>query len=620
MKSNKLFFGALTLLAFTACSDDKNTNAPDQVLNDGTESYITVRIMDATSAYGRAGEEYSGGKDVTDDTKLYAENAIESLTIAFYDANMNFITFGTAGKTDITTNTTTGNLETLGTAKVKLTLRPDQSTPKYAIAFANPIQNQPGLSNVEATQKSTRDRYWTSTSAKVNEKDMTKYLFAMNNSVYFSGDKNASNHELQVATPVTEKNFYKGKDDSKAEAVDFYIERIASKVLLKSPAENNEITVDPITTKIDGETGEEKLLVFVPEKWKINAEEKSTYLMKWFTQSYTTLDANLAWGQNVLWNHPENFRSYWAHSINFSTAITNFPDVSDDVVTTTPLTYHTYKDIKDNGATIGSPLYTFENTRQASSFLKNSAVASAVLIGHYEIRDKASSTTPTTATNFYRRNSSIYTAEGFWAAMASSQQLIAKKTGEKTEGEGENQKTVNIYSGLTGTELAAIAEIYHPTSTTLQDKVVENQVSIKLKDNASLDDYYIRVSDGKYQKYTEVQSTWTASTINEYLLQVCGLTEAYTNGMAYFNIPIRHLGVKTGESLGAGYYGVVRNHTYEITVEKIANTAMATGVFKDTEEIVPSTTNDDYNLKANFKVLAWRLIAHTVTLGGNSNE
>lgn len=615
MKSNKLFFGALTLLAFTACSDDKNTNAPDQVLNDGTESYITVRIMDATAAYGRAGEEYSGGKDVTDDTKLYAENAIESLTIAFYDANMNFITFGTAGKADITTTSTTGNLETLGTAKVKLTLRPDQSTPKYAIAFANPIQNQPSLSNVEATQKSTRTQFWTSSSITQDSKNMTKYLFAMNNSVYFSGDKDAATHELQVATPVTDKNFYKGTDDSKAEAVDFYIERIASKVILKSGASDNKtIEVESKGTSVNnGTSSEDKVLVFVPEKWEINAEEKSTYLMKWFTQSYATLAANLAWGENVLWNHPTNFRSYWAHSINFSTAITNFPDVSDDVVTTTPLTYHTYKDIKDNGATIGSPLYTFENTRQASSFLKNSAVASAVLIGHYEIRDKASSTTSTTPADFYRRNSSIYTADGFWAAMASSQLLIAKKTS------ADNAATAT-YEGLSASELKGIAEIYHPTSTTLQDKVVENQVSIKLKDNASLNDYYIRVSDGKYQKYTEVQSTWTTTKINEYLLQVCGLTEAYTNGMAYFNIPIRHLGVKTGESLGAGYYGVVRNHTYEITVEKIANTAMATGVFKDTEEIVPSTTNDDYNLKANFKVLAWRLIAHTVTLGGNSNE
>lgn len=609
MKKSKLFLGALSLLAFSACSDDKNAPIPEQVLNDGSESYITVRIFDATSLYGRA-TEFENGSTITDGTKIYNENAIESLHIAFYDANMNFITYGTAGKPDITTTPSSGNIETLGVAKVKLTLRADQSIPRYAIAFANPIENQPGLSTIGATQISYRDRVWNSVAVKDenNEITSTKHLFAMNNSVYFSGDESAANHELQVAVPVSENNFYKGDDDSKAEAVDFYIERIASKVILKSNTDDNTIPVDNINTKInDGQAESDKVLVFVPEKWGINAEEKGTNLMKNFKQPYNTLSSNLNWGSGVLWNDPTNHRSYWTHSINFDTPLTQFPDVSDDVVpATTPLTYYSYKDIMADGATVGKAIYTFENTRQSASFAKNSAVASAVIIGHYELRNKDNSTDETTPVTFFRRNGSIYTVDGFWAAMASSQQLIVKKT-------GESETSIN-YEGLSATELAAIAKFDHPTSTPLQDKVVENQVTVMLKKDASLSNYYIKVGD-KYQPYSDVQSTWTETKINEYFLQVCGLTEVYTDGKAYFNIPIRHLGLKNGESLGAGYYGVVRNHTYEITVEKIANTAMATGIFKDEEEIVPSTTNDNYNLKANFKVLAWRLVKQNVTLG-----
>lgn len=602
MKKNKLLFGALALLAFTACSDDKFSDAPAEVLNDGSESYITVRIMDATSVYGRA-VEFENGSTVTEGTNIYNENAIESLTIAFYDANMKFITFGTAGKADITTTSSSGNIETLGEAKVKLTLRADQSIPRYAIAFANPIENQPGLNNITATQTSFRDRFWTS----VSEGNNTKHLFAMNNSVYFSGDENAANHELQVAVPVTENNFYKGEDATKAEAVDFYIERIASKVILKSNTDDNTIPVDQINTKItDGTQESDKILVFVPEKWAINAEEKGTNLMKHFMQPYNVLSSNLTWGTGVLWNDPTNHRSYWTHSLNFNTELSKFPDVSDDVVpTTTPLNYHSYKEIMESGSTVGKALYTFENTRQSSSFAKNSAVASAVIIGHYEIRENGS--TKTDPVTFFRRNGSIFTVDGFWAAMASSQQLIAKKTG--------TTETSITYEGLSATELAAIAKYDHPTETPLQDKVVENQVTVMLKDGASLNDYYIKVADGKYKPYSEVKDTWTNTKINEYLLQVCGLTEVYNNGKAYFNIPIRHLGQKDGESLSAGYYGVVRNHTYEITVDKIANTAMATGIFNDEEEIVPSTTNDNYNLKANFKVLAWRIVKHNVTLG-----
>lgn len=613
MKKNKLLFGALALLAFTACSDDKFSDAPAEVLNDGSESYITVRIMDATSVYGRAAE-FENGNTITDGTNIYNENAIESLTIAFYDANMKFITFGTAGKADITTTPSSGNIETLGEAKVKLTLRADQSIPRYAIAFANPIRNQPGLSNIETTQISFRDRFWTSVSPEEGSEDKnTKYLFAMNNSVYFSGEEEAANHELQVAVPVTEKNFYKGKNADNAEAVDFYIERIASKVILKSTTDNNTIPVENIETKIeglkdnDGKIDEsKKLLVFVPEKWAINAEEKGTNLMKHFMEPYNTLSSNLTWGTGVLWNDPTNHRSYWTHSLNFSTDLSKFPDVSDDVVpATTPLTYHSYKEIMASGSTVGKALYTFENTRQSSSFAKNSAVASAVIIGHYEIRENGS--TKTTPVTFFRRNGSIFTIDGFWAAMASSQQLIVKKT--------ETTETSITYQGLSATELAAIAKYDHPTETPLQDKVVENQVTVMLKEGASLNDYYIKDSDGKYKPYSEVKDTWTNTKINEYLLQVCGLTEIYNDGKAYFNIPIRHLGQMDGKTKGAGYYGVVRNHTYEITVDKIANTAMATGIFNDEEEIVPPTTNDEYNLKANFKVLAWRIVTQNVTLG-----
>ena len=613
MKKNKLLFGALALLAFTACSDDKFSDAPAEVLNDGSESYITVRIMDATSVYGRAAE-FENGNTITDGTNIYNENAIESLTIAFYDANMKFITFGTAGKADITTTPSSGNIETLGEAKVKLTLRADQSIPRYAIAFANPIRNQPGLSNIETTQISFRDRFWTSVSPEEGSEDKnTKYLFAMNNSVYFSGEEEAANHELQVAVPVTEKNFYKGKNADNAEAVDFYIERIASKVILKSTTDNNTIPVENIETKIeglkdnDGKIDEsKKLLVFVPEKWAINAEEKGTNLMKHFMEPYNTLSSNLTWGTGVLWNDPTNHRSYWTHSLNFSTDLSKFPDVSDDVVpATTPLTYHSYKEIMASGSTVGKALYTFENTRQSSSFAKNSAVASAVIIGHYEIRENGS--TKTTPVTFFRRNGSIFTIDGFWAAMASSQQLIVKKT--------ETTETSITYQGLSAPELAAIAKYDHPTETPLQDKVVENQVTVMLKEGASLNDYYIKDSDGKYKPYSEVKDTWTNTKINEYLLQVCGLTEIYNDGKAYFNIPIRHLGQMDGKTKGAGYYGVVRNHTYEITVDKIANTAMATGIFNDEEEIVPPTTNDEYNLKANFKVLAWRIVTQNVTLG-----
>lgn len=613
MKKTKLFLGALSLLAFAACSDDKNAPAPDTVLNDGSESFITVRIMDAFSQDGARATDYENGSSVNDGTTTYEESLIKSLTIAFYDINKNFITFGVANELDFTApdQTTGSNVETIKEVEVTLTLKPNDPTPAYAIAFANPIQNQPSLSNIDATQESTRDKWGNSTT----KDGKTTYLFAMNNSVYFS--KNS--HEMQVAVPVTAKNFYKSDATTKGDAVEFYIERIAGKVILHGPDSSRDaITVENVEASVDGT---DKYLVFVPEKWGLNATEQTTYLMKNFTQTFSTLDGNLDWG-TTLWNDPDKYRSYWAHSPSFASS--DFPDVSDDVDDKKgdyKLKYHSFKSIITSGANIGNCQYTLENTKQRASFNKNSALISAVVAGHYEIRSKDDATTETKPVTFYKRAGSIYTETGFWSGMASTQQVVMKLK--------SSSETANTYEGLSATELKAITTIYHPKKSSLGDKVAENLISIELQKSATMTDYYIRDAKGNYSKYsefslpTEVEDNLGCSTKDEYinklLLIQCGLMEAYTDGKAYFNIPIEHLGrmieADGNQNPSAGYYGVVRNHTYDITIEKIMNTAMATGVFREDEPIVPSTITDKYNFKANLKVLAWRMVRKNVTLG-----
>ncbi len=96
---------------------------------------------------------------------------------------------------------------------------------------------------------------------------------------------------------------------------------------------------------------------------------------------------------------------------------------------------------------------------------------------------------------------------------------------------------------------------------------------------------------------------------------MCGLTEAYTEGKAFFNVPIEHLGQKIENNSSAGFYGIVRNHTYEINITAWAEAAFGTGIFDETKPIVPDTSTDEYNFKANFNVNAWRIVNKNVTLG-----
>lgn len=592
MKKARLFYGAIAMLAFTACSDDK-ASRPDEVLNDGTESYITIRLMDANATNARVND-FDNGTNDTD----YKESLVKTITIAFFDANKNFITYST----DATpvefgpTESTGGNLETQKEIKVKLTLRDDQALPAYAIAFANPIVEKPVLANVAATQSSTRSTY--------GIKNGAEQYFAMNNTVYFN-----SNNEMQVAVPVSTKNFYKGDKDTEAEAVDFYVERIAGKVVLKGDGPNGSSLSNngkDMTVNDGTKTGAQKYIVFVPEKWGLNAVEKTTYLMKNFKQDFATLDKNLEWAPGTIWNDENRMRSYWAHSYTWDG--NSFPDVSDDIISDASysLKYYTYKEIATNGTDFGSPAYTLENTKKKDAYNKNSALVSAVVIGHYEIRDEKN--TPVTPedgkTLFYRRSGNLYTNEGYMSLMASYQQMIGKVV--------ETETSVN-FTALSADELTNIVDVYHPAKNSLGGKVKENLVTIKVKDNADIDELYIRVAENDYKKFSE--SGKTKDDLNNYLLSVCGLTEAYTEGKAFFNIPIEHLGQKVDGNPSAGFYGIVRNHTYEISINGWAPTAFGTGIFDENKPIVPDTSTDEYNFKANFNVLAWKIVRKNVTLG-----
>lgn len=613
MKSNKLFFGALTLLAFTACSDDKNT-APDDTINNGSESFINVRIFDVNSLTSKAPEFENGNEDAA---AGYDESTITSLTVAFYALNGNFITLGTASEIDFSApNRDNGNnIETVAEVTVSLKLKPSDPIPAYAIAFANPIKGtDPSLSNITSTRTLPRDEFCTEATVKGNKVN----VFAMNNSVYFD----ASGNEV-VATPVTRANFFQGTNSGGVPAVDFYIERIAGKVVLKGNDSKN-ISKLPFKEdekyKLIGETDDktaEYSFVFVPKKWCLNAEEKTTNLMKDFkSANFTTLNTNLKWDDTQPWNDVTNKRSYWTRSVSWNDS--NIPDVSDDVFGkegSYKLIYHTYNYAIEKGVAVGTPCYTFENTKQSTNYNKNAALVSAIIVGEYELRnaDGEALKDGDKLSTFYRRNGQFFSLKGYYSKMAAAQRILGTVSGE-------------TFTALSAADLEAVTKIDHPTSGT--EKYMENEVTIvfdKTKAGEKLNTLYVRTGTNAYALYndltTENKDTW----INNQLQQQCGLTEAYTNGKAYFNIPIQHLGKKTTTTdektgketttLSAGYYGIVRNHTYDITVTSVEPGAFGNGVFSETKPIVPPTKTDDYNFKANINVHAWRVVTHTVTIG-----
>lgn len=82
-----------------------------------------------------------------------------------------------------------------------------------------------------------------------------------------------------------------------------------------------------------------------------------------------------------------------------------------------------------------------------------------------------------------------------------------------------------------------------------------------------------------------------------------------TDGFTYYYTPIKHLGSegKLGE------YGIVRNHSYQVTIQNIKG--FGTPVYDPTKEIDPMIPSDaNTYLAARINVLSWRVVSSSVNL------
>ncbi len=83
-------------------------------------------------------------------------------------------------------------------------------------------------------------------------------------------------------------------------------------------------------------------------------------------------------------------------------------------------------------------------------------------------------------------------------------------------------------------------------------------------------------------------------TLNENLAAASADAVAYNGGLMYYNIPIEHLNndeVVENGTIPEAKYGVVRNHHYVVTIDKLEN--IGKGIFDEGERIVPGDDPDD---------------------------
>ena len=110
-----------------------------------------------------------------------------------------------------------------------------------------------------------------------------------------------------------------------------------------------------------------------------------------------------------------------------------------------------------------------------------------------------------------------------------------------------------------------------------------------------------------YVKEGETYNKVSKDDVNAALAKV--EAQVRTDGATYYYTPIKHL----GDAGKLGEYGIVRNHSYQVTIQNIKG--FGTPVYDPKKEIDPMIPSDDNTyLAASIKVLSWRVVSSKVNL------
>ena len=103
-------------------------------------------------------------------------------------------------------------------------------------------------------------------------------------------------------------------------------------------------------------------------------------------------------------------------------------------------------------------------------------------------------------------------------------------------------------------------------------------------------------------------STYTAVDANKVLASV-EPAKIWNDGMTYYYSNIKHL----GSEKSVGEYGIIRNHSYQITINGVKG--WGTPVYDPETEVVPvKPTDKETYISAEINVLSWRVVSYDAVL------
>lgn len=615
MRKKALFFPVMAALMLAGCSnDDASEVIPDETpkVFTGDEAYISVRLADAGSIYSRAMTEDPGYEYGSSD-----EHTVKNAYFYFYDANGVFVSEGNAwdggtpsvseeGKAD-------GNIEFKSKTVIVLKGLTKKNYPKYMVTVLNRPSSdfEPGGTLAEMETKLASE----STVGITTQYDGTDH-FVMSTTSW--ANQNGVQTDYQIGeqkyfvTEVKEDNFLLepvSESIDEGKVVTVYVERLAAKVTLKTILTPSATLTGgtklyelqaTVAGNENGATGDniaaEKLYVKI-DGWRLNATAKRSNIVKNIDEGWTEASLGFAW------NKPADCRSFWGKSFNYGK--NGYPE---NAAGASKSEYLDYVNLSGTLKQFDESDYCAENTNTQEIVSANfPSCVTSILVKATVCNEKGE------ALDLVRFNGVLFKKADYVKYI-----LNVMKT--------KNQWNVWVKTSAEDAQDETFAQL--DESYVNVENVGDGKVKVMLDDTKITDLYTQSEKPGESGEYTytlvttENKETFIGK-LNEVLLAECNgnanTSIGYEGGQMYYNIPIEHLNEsnKTNgkyEGIHEANYGVVRNHHYVVTINKLEK--IGKGIFDPGEVIVPSDDDDKeaYYVGANINILSWKIVTQGVEL------
>lgn len=550
MKISKLFPFACAALMMTACGSDNDIEGG--ATNPGGDAqYLAVNIVNVGTTPTRA-TDYEDG--------VGKESQIDKIRFYFFHAD---------GSPYILTGTTRDDANWLEVDNPTLHPAADKTTtvdkvtdailviqgvtasaPSKVIAVVNPTT----LTTLGSTKKSLNDLLNPVVdNTFVIGNGATASGFVMSNSVYASENRKVCENDISGYVKQT-------KAEAEGTPVQIYVERVAAKVRGTLDATKFE---DGTTKWNNGNPGikvgtySSYDIYAVVDGWGVADENDQANLEKQITPTWT----NSVLGFTSTWTTSDYHRSFWETSAAFSTG--------------KPVN-HTFNDYKNKSTEY---VYTLPNT-------SNTPIPTTPTNAKYN---------GNTRTKFLVATHLMYNDGTSW------------KNAELCTYKGIDYLGVDVLKN----QIAFESGYYRESATVpgTYERITKDEITFKKATTGG--DYLVvpTLVTGKtyYTKGgSEATPTYTVDTAPAISTEPA---QVRTEGMAYYYIPIRHL----GSDNTVAEYGIVRNHLYDVNVTGMEG--FGTPVYDDTWKIIPTVPDETKTyLAAKINVLQWRVVQQDVNL------